>query len=454
MATPTPYRFKFPALHETQAQLVQDKTRFRVAACGRRWGKSAGAELESIATALTGRVVWYVCPDFTNSEDRWKEMLALVAQMKVPGLNVSQELRTITFPHHGLRQGRIVIKSAHEADKLRGSGLDLVILEEAGVIPKLEYLWTNVLRPALSDRQGRGLFIGSPSGMGSYFYKLYGFGLDPAKPDWASFCYPTATNPFIPASEIEAAEADLPELVFRQEYKAEFIPDGGGVFRGVLDACTAKTGAQRVSGHSYVMALDWGRSNDFTAISVIDSLTRMEVQLERFTGQLYALQRDRIKAIYEYWLPGEIWAEANSIGAPNIEALQAEGIPVRPFQMTNTSKTDIVNTLALSIERTSQGLDNGVTYLDDPVGIQELQNFEYDISPTGVMRYGARSGSHDDTVIARAIATKMVINGAWSDDDIRKIGSGGINPAALSPSDIEAARLSGIDIDALMRGEL
>jgi hypothetical protein len=395
-------RINLPPLHPAQAELIHCPARFRVAACGRRFGKSAGAEIEALATSLQGGVVWYVCPDYTTSEDRWREILVLVNQLKQHGLaiKVSQERRDITMPSGGL----LCIKSAHDPDRLRGSGLDLLIIEEAGIIPKLEYLWLNVLRPCLSDRQGRALFISSPTGEGSYLYKLYGFGLDPLKTDWQSFRFPTSSNPFIKASEIEAARGELPDRVYRQEYLAEFIPDGDGVFRGVLQACIAERQYDPIRGHDYIMAIDWGRSNDFTAISIIDQTDRREAVLDRFSGQMYSIQRDRIKVLYQHWRPSQVWAESNSIGGPNIESLQQDGIPVRAFNTTNASKAEAVNALALAIERTAQGAKDGIVLLDDPVGIQELQAFEYDTSPTGLMRFGARSGEHDDTVIARAIA--------------------------------------------------
>ena len=49
-----------------------------------------------------------------------------------------------------------------------------------------------------------------------------------------------------------------------------------------------------------------------------------------------------------------IWAEANSIGAPNIEALQQEGLPVRSFQMTAQSKGPLIEALVLAIEKEVQ----------------------------------------------------------------------------------------------------
>ena len=66
------------------------------------------------------------------------------------------------------------------------------------------------------------------------------------------------------------------------------------------------------------------------------------------------------------WNPSAIWAEENSIGAVNIEALQAEGLPVRPFQTSSRSKKPLIEGLALAIER------GEIALLPDSVLLHEL----------------------------------------------------------------------------------
>jgi hypothetical protein len=93
-----------------------------------------------------------------------------------------------------------------------------------------------------------------------------------------------------------------------------------------------------------------------------------------------------------------IWAEANSIGGPNIEALQAEGLPVNAFTTSASSKPTLIESLALAIERGELAL------LRDPVLLGELQAYTVERLPSGRFRYTAPPGAHDDTVIAAALA--------------------------------------------------
>ncbi|MCZ2098124.1 MAG: hypothetical protein LC121_18015 [Anaerolineae bacterium] len=187
--------------------------------------------------------------------------------------------------------------------------------------------WT-VLRPALADRRGRALFLSTPDGL-NWFYALYMKGVR-GDPGWHSFQFPTWENPYIQREEVEAARADTPELVFSQEYEAQFIDATGMVFRDVAQACTGQPEGAR-DGHTYVFGVDWGRLNDFTAISVIDATEKRQVALGRFTGIGWELQRARLLALYDEYRPSVIWAEENSIGQPNIEA-PGDGLPVKPFR--------------------------------------------------------------------------------------------------------------------------
>lgn len=341
----------------------------------------------SLKTALeqAGRC-WWIAPSYPQSSMAWRELKALAAQL--PEKAIREDARRITLPGGG----EIVVKSADAPESLRGEGLDLVVLDEAAYIA--EAVWTDALRPTLSDRKGGALMISTPNGH-NWFWEAYIRGQE-GRQDWQSWCYPTIDNPLIDPSEIEAARESLPESTFNQEYLAAFIADGAGVFRNVRACATATPQLRAIDGHMYQFGVDWGRSNDYTAIAVFDCTTRELVYLDRFTGIEYAQQRGRLQGLYERFQPAIIKAESNAMGQPIIEALQRERLPVRPFLTTQASKMEIVDALALSFER------GDIRILDDPVLLGELESFAADRTPTGLMRYAARSG-HDDCVMALAM---------------------------------------------------
>jgi hypothetical protein len=120
--------------------------------------------------------------------------------------------------------------------------------------------------------------------------------------------------------------------------------------------------------------------------------------LERFNQIDYAVQVGRLRALCERFRPAVVVAERNSIGEPLIEQLQREGMPVQPFQTTNASKTVAIEALALAFER------GEIAILADPVLVGELQAYEMERLPSGLVRYSAPAGMHDDTVMALALA--------------------------------------------------
>ena len=113
----------------------------------------------------------------------------------------------------------ISLKGSEDPNRLRGVSLDYAVIDEAAEV-HLEELWGEILRPALSDKQGDAMFIGTPKGKGNPFYDLY----VQAKttPGWAAWQYTTMDGGFVKPEEIEAARQDMSERQFRQEFLATF----------------------------------------------------------------------------------------------------------------------------------------------------------------------------------------------------------------------------------------
>lgn len=333
--------------------------------------------------------MWWVAPTFEVTRRGWRGVTDIAH--RIPGVEIMRGVREVLFPGGGL----IAFKSADTGTGLLGEGLDMLILDEAALVP--EEVWLRDLRPALSDRQGRALFISTPRGH-NWFWRAWLRGQDPEQRDWQSWRFPTSANPYVAAEEIESARGLLPARTFQQEYEADFLADGGAVFRNLTACTTSERAAAPQERHSYVFGVDWARTSDYTAIAVLERKSRRLVALERFTQIGWSLQRGRLAALAALWKPQAIWAEANSIGGPNIEALQAEGLPVMPFETTASSKGPLIESLALAFERAEIGI------YDDPVLVGELEAYTIERLPSGRFRYSAPSGMHDDTVIALALA--------------------------------------------------
>jgi len=100
----------------------------------------------------------------------------------------------------------------------------------------------------------------------------------------------------------------------------------------------------------YIAGVDWGRGPDSTYfITLAENGT--VVAIDQFAKTGWQTHRSRIIQLYEIWNPAVIWVEENSSGAANIEALQSEGLPVRPYLITRRSNQILMAQLRQALEQ-------------------------------------------------------------------------------------------------------
>ena len=370
---------------------MSEARRFNVLACGRRWGKTRLGIDRLIRPALEGQPVAFFAPTYKMMSDVWRETYNTVLPT---AKRVSAQEHRIEL----ITGGVIDMWSLDTPDAPRGRKYQRVVIDEAAMVSHLQEAWQASIRPTLTDYQGDAWFTSTPKGA-NFFRTIFQYGQDPLRPEWASWQMPTTANPYIRASEVEAARQELPERVFQQEYEARFLEDAGGVFRKVRQAATA----ERVPPYAgrFVMGVDWAMQNDFTVLVVLDAEARRVVDMDRFHQIDWAVQRQRLRVMADRWKVERIVAEHNSIGGPNIEALQREGLPVHGFETTAQTKPPLIESLALAFER------DELVILNDPVLVGELEAYEREVSAvTGRSRYNAPEGQHDDCVVSLALAWK------------------------------------------------
>jgi len=380
-------------LHPGQLEVHNSPARFKVLAAGRRWGKTRLGVNECLDVAAQGGRAWWVSPSYKTSEVGWRPLRQMCR--RIPGVEIRLGDRQVNFPNGGF----VAVRSADNPDSLRGEGLDFVVMDECAFMQR--EAWTEAIRPALSDRLGKALFISTPKGR-NWFWENYQRGIN-GEQGWQSWTYSTSTNPFIDKGEIEAAKRDLPEIIFRQEYLAEFIESDGGVFRRVQEAAIL-TPQEPQAGRQYVAGVDVAASVDFTVVSVLDAESKEMVYLDRFNRVDYPVLIDRLESVYHRYGLTSMVVESNSIGRPVIDELVTRGLNIVPFTTTSATKQAIIQSLQSAFEN---GL---IRVLDEPVLIGELLSFESKRNASGSFSYSAPDGMHDDTVMSLAIAWNGLYN--------------------------------------------
>jgi len=207
-----------------QQTIATDPKRFRVAICGRRFGKTHLAVRELAYHArIPDQEVIYVAPTYKMAKNIvWKKLKNKLTDLKWVKKANETELKL------ELKNGSTIsLKGADNYDSLRGTGNHFIVLDEfADIDPEA---WFETLRPTLSDTGGRALFIGTPKGISNWSYEIYQRCLEDPE-NWSSYQFTTLDGGNVPSEEVEQAMRDLDTRTFRQEYLATFETFAGRIY--------------------------------------------------------------------------------------------------------------------------------------------------------------------------------------------------------------------------------
>lgn len=293
----------------------------------------------------------------------------------------------------------IQCKSTTEPMSLLGEELDLEIIDEAALIPEKVYHQYIYPTTIAKSRDTRTILISTPRGK-NWFSNLFSI----LKEQNAAFQFSTLDGVETDEVKLEAIRKVTPELLFRQEYMAEFVSDAGIVFRNIDRAITPYHEKEGLRGHYYVMGVDLGTVNDYTVITVIDRDSHELVHWDRFRNIDYTQQKDLIRAKALKYNNARVIIDATGVGKPIYQDLRNSGVFVEDFTFSGKTKEELIG-------REIVFIDEGYIRVPNiPALIDELKAFEYKFinEKTGELlkttKYGAPQGYHDDAVMSFGLA--------------------------------------------------
>ena len=201
--------------------------RFQVIAAGRRCGKSRYAAGRLLTKALE-------CPDKTASVFYVAEtqgqardiMWSLLLEM---GQGVIKQAHINNLQITLINGVKISLKGSDRPDTMRGVSLEYLVLDEYATMKP--YVWDEILSPALADREGSALFIGTPQGR-NHFYELYQYAMLGKDAEWGGYHLTSYDNETLSPKEIEKAKGRMSGYAFRQEFMASFEAKSSMLFNG------------------------------------------------------------------------------------------------------------------------------------------------------------------------------------------------------------------------------
>ena len=370
-----------PKPHDAQALILDGAQRMNVVVCGRRFGKSTLGVRVLKHTIKRQRAALWAAPTYDLLRAAWADAIR-VYQPIITGLNKQErEIR--------LAGGAAIhFRTLDDPQRVgRSYKYDVAIIDEAALVRHLEEAWHESIRPTLTDYAGGAWFLSTPKGM-NYFKHLYD---EAARPGWSRWQMPTSANPFIAASEIEAARLELPAIVFQQEYEAQFVDMAGArVKREWL-----RHGEPPEQFESIAMGVDLAIStkegSDYAAVVVLGRTsegTTWVLAAERTRAAFHGVV-SFIEAMAARYSPSIIAIEQVQYQAAVVqELLRKTALPVRGIR-PDRDKVTRFQPLEARYEQSLVWHANGLHEYED-----ELLSFP--------------EGAHDDLVDAAAYAYNLI----------------------------------------------
>lgn len=200
--------------HPTQQNVLNNRARFNVLKCGRRWGKSVIAVDEVIKALLKGLRVAYFGPTYKDNSEIWMDLKHRLHDVIVEKSETERRLTILTG-------GVFDMWSMDNPDSGRGRAYHLVIIDECEKTMYFKEAWERTIRATLTDYCGSAWLISTPKFGKTYFKQIY---KNPEKyNDWASFKYTSYDNPYLNANEIDGIKEQIDSMTFRCEYLADDV---------------------------------------------------------------------------------------------------------------------------------------------------------------------------------------------------------------------------------------
>ena len=322
-----PYK---PREHQLKVHELLDGKRFAVVVAHRRFGKTVAALNHLIREAVlnekeTPRYA-YIAPTYGQAKRvAWDYLVKYTTPLG--GTNNISELRVDFWGR------RIQLYGSDNPDSLRGQFFDGVIIDEVGdQNPKI---WTDIVRPALTDRKGWCLFIGTPKGH-NHFKELR----DRAETDdgWGLLEFKASETGVVDQDELNAAKHEMGEDKYRQEFECSFDAAVEGSYYGqMLNELEEKKHMQEIPREELsrtFTAWDLGMGDSTsiwvaqlvgTEVRLIDYYENHGVGLDHYVK--WIKDNDYSKA--EHILPHDVRVRELGTGKSRLEMLEDSGLEVK-----------------------------------------------------------------------------------------------------------------------------
>lgn len=359
-----------------QSEVHKDLKRFNVLVCHRRFGKTVLVINELIKKCLQNKLprprYYYIAPTYSMAKriawDYLKHYTSVLPNMEFHETELRADLPN---------GGRIQLLGCERIDTLRGLYMDGCCLDEVSQMPPK--LWTEIIRPALSDRvitdkdgnwkdNAFMIAIGTPSGHNAFF-DLYDHGLHDET--WYAKTFKASETKIVAEEELKAAKSMMPPEIYEAEYECSFESGAIGSIYALSLAKADKENRVTKVPYDSTIKVDtywdlgmkdktaiWFAQQKGSAIHLIDYYENSGESLEHYASVL-----DDKDYIYDtHYLPHDAKVREIGTGKSRMEIAQSLGLPTSI--VPKMSIEDGINAVRMTLSRcwfdhdkTKEGLD-------------------------------------------------------------------------------------------------
>lgn len=319
--------------HRFQKEIHAGLKRFSVLVCHRRFGKTVLCVNALIDAAHRDgppdQRLAYVAPTLSQAKRVAWDYLKHYG-LRIPGAQASESELRLDFENGS----RVSLHGADNPDSLRGLYLDGAVLDEYADFRPEAY--PTVIRPALSDRRGFAIFIGTPRGH-NHFFDLYQAAL--RAPDWYAARFPVSATRLLPEDETDSARSQMTEAQYRQEYECDFDVTGEDT---LIPLALVLDSLDRVVGYRdapAVMGLDVGMSLGGDPSAVVVRQGGKVVHAEEFRLDDTLAVAGRARECFHDFRPEAVYVDGVGWGAGVAHTLSGWGLPVTAVNVAESASS-------------------------------------------------------------------------------------------------------------------
>ena len=408
-----PYRPRGP---QVDIHKRLDKARFSVCVLHRRAGKTVMAVNQIIKRACQCQLrlprYAYIAPFLKQAKliawDYFKYYTA-----PIPGIRVNESELFAELPNGA----RIYLWGSDNPDALRGTYLDGVVMDEyAQFRPGV---WEEIIRPALTDRNGWAMWIGTPKGQNPFYETFLLAQRQEAdkNEDWFSCLYRADETDIIPEAELEQLRTTLSESVYRQEMLCDWSAAADNVLIPIdLVSVSAKRDvlARDVAGAVKILGVDCARFGDDRSAMILREgiyahppVIYKQIDLMTLVGHIV----DQI----ENHDPDATFVDEGGLGAGVVDRLKQLGYKVIGVNFGAKAKNDTryVNKRAEMWDACREWLEAGGVIPNDPALKSDLIAPTYSYDPSNRIKLESKDDMKKRGMPSPDIADALVLTWAY-----------------------------------------